>query len=303
MRMDHIDWNHARAFLATADTGSLSGAARRLGLTQPTLSRQVAGFEADLGVTLFERIGKRLVLTETGRSLLDHVRAMGDAAQAMRTEAIDQASQIDGRVCISTIDAYAVHILPDIIARIRREAPQITLMILSADTLSDLRRREADIAIRHVRPEQDGLIGQLLGESTAHFYASAGWKARNPHVQKIGDLGPGDLIGFDDLDRFAAMMDSIGAPIAPDTVRLLSSDAITVAEMARRELGVCLMIDEVAARMPELLPLFPGFSAPRFPVWLVTHRELRTSRRIRLVYDILADELSRVIGRPAKGFS
>ena len=165
--MMNLDWNLARAFLATAERGSLSAAARQLGLTQPTLSRQVAALEAELDVTLFERIGKRLVLTETGENLLDHVRAMGEAAAAMTIAASGRGLAIEGRVRVSASDAYSAYIMPEIVERIRREAPQITLVIVSSNALSDLHRREADIAIRHVRPEADGLIGRLVRESAA----------------------------------------------------------------------------------------------------------------------------------------
>ena len=98
-----LDWNLARAFLMTAETGSLSAAARRMGLTQPTLSRQVAELEAQLGVALYERIGKRLALTDAGRDLLEHVRAMSEAADAMMLAASGQAQAIEGRVRISAM--------------------------------------------------------------------------------------------------------------------------------------------------------------------------------------------------------
>lgn len=137
-----IDWNRTRAFLATAEAGSLSAAARKLELTQPTLSRQVAALEAELGVTLFERIGKRLVLTKAGESLLEYARAMGEAAVAMTFAATGRAEAIEGRVTVSATDAYAAYTLPEIVERIRKEAPQVTLVIVSSNSLSDLQRRE-----------------------------------------------------------------------------------------------------------------------------------------------------------------
>lgn len=122
--MSRIDWNLARAFCMTADTGSLSAAARKLGLTQPTLSRQVADFEAALGVTVFERVGKRLVLTESGLSLLEHARAMSTAAEAMALAAVGRAQDIGGTVKISATDAVSAYLLPEIIETIRQKAPR-----------------------------------------------------------------------------------------------------------------------------------------------------------------------------------
>lgn len=288
-----MDWNRAQAFLATAEAGSLSAAARQLGLTQPTLSRQVAALEAELDATLFERVGKKLVLTETGMSLLEHARAMGEAANALTLTASGHTQAIEGRVSISASDAYAAYILPDIAERIRNEAPQITLVIISRNSLSDLRRREADIAIRHVRPAEDGLVGKLVRESTANFYASQSWLARNKRPKSMADIAQ-HLIGFEDTERFAQFMRGIGIPATEEGFRLVSENSVVVWEMVKRGLGIGTMMREIAERTTGVVELFPETEAAKVPVWLVTHRELRTSRRIRVVYDILAEELTRL---------
>jgi DNA-binding transcriptional LysR family regulator len=287
--MNGLDWNRVRAFLATADAGSLSAAAGRLKLTQPTLSRQVAALEAQLGVTLFERIGKRLVLTDTGESLLVQARAMGEAAVAMTFAASGRAQAIEGRVTISATDAYAAYLLPEIVARIRREALEVTVVILSSNALSDLQRREADIAIRHVRPEGDTLIGKLLRESTAHFYAATSWIARHGRPATMADLKSQDLLGYEDTRDFAAHLGRAGLVVTPDSFRLVSENTVVIWEMVRRGLGVGVMSREIGTRTDDVVDLFPGTTLATFPVWLVTHRELRTNRRVRLVYEILAD--------------
>lgn len=289
--MNDFDWNLARAFHATARAGSLSAAARDLGLTQPTLSRQVAEFEAKLGVTLFERIGKRLVLTETGRSLVAHGQAMGDAAEALALAASGRAEAIEGRVSISATDAYCAYLLPDICAHIREVAPEITLVVVSTDAISDLRRREADIAIRHVRPHEPDLIGRQIRESSAHFYASSAWVARNGMPGRADDLNPHDLVGYGDAARFAGYMQDLGLSVTTGSFRLISENSVAAWEMVKRGLGIGIMMREIAERTPDLVQVLPEVPLPRFPVWLVTHRELHTSRRIRLVFDILAQEL------------
>ncbi|MDF2231714.1 LysR family transcriptional regulator [Albimonas sp. CAU 1670] len=300
--MKDLDWNRARAFLVTAEAGSLSAAARRLGLTQPTLSRQVAALEADLDATLFERIGKRLVLTETGETLLEHVRAMGEAASAMTIAASGRSQSIEGRVSISASDVFAACILPEIVERIRRDAPRITLAIVSSNALSDLQRREADIAIRHVRPEEDGLVGKLVRESKAGFYAARSWVERHGAPASVSDIAREEFIGFEDIDPFSAFLRGVGADVTANDFRLMSESGVVVWELMKRGLGVCVMAREIAMRTEDVVELFPDAPATRFPVWLVTHRELRTSRRIRLVYDILADELARIedVARPRR---
>lgn len=291
--MNTPDWNHIRAFHATAVEGSLSAAARRLGLTQPTLSRQVAALEAELGVTLFERIGRRLVLTRTGMDLLEHVRAMGEAAQSVTLAASGHVQEISGRVSISATDTYAAYILPGIVERIRAEAPEITVTIIASNALSDLRHREADIAIRHVRPDAPELIGRHLRDTEAHFYAARAWIDRHGLPQAPADLaGPG-LLGFDDGERYAAHLQGIGIPMSPEAFRVLSENTVAIWEMVRRGLGIAAMLREVAAHTPEVVRLLPDLPPIRVPIWLVTHRELYASRRLRVVHDILAEELTR----------
>lgn len=293
--MSKMDWNLARAFCMTADTGSLSAAARKLGLTQPTLSRQVADFEAALGVTLFERVGKKLVLTESGLSLLEHARAMSTAAEAMALAAVGRAQDIGGAVRISATDAVSAYLLPEIVETIRQKAPQITIGIVASNTLSDIRRREADIAIRHVQPTENELIGRLVGTVAAHLYASQAWVARKGMPASIDDLLPEDLVGFEPVEQFAEHLKAIGISVNADRFRIVSENAVVLWEMVRRGLGVSMMLREIAERTPGLVRLLPQLPAVSVPVWLVTHRELRTSARVRLVFDVLAGELERIV--------
>ncbi|MCK5501414.1 MAG: LysR family transcriptional regulator, partial [Tritonibacter mobilis] len=167
-----VDWNHIRAFLVTAEAGSLSAAAQQLCLTQPTLSRQVAALEAELELILFERIGRKLALTQAGRQLLEHGRHMGDAASALTLTATGQAEAMDGTIRITASDILSSYVLPPILHQLRQIAPQLTIDLVAANDIHDLMRREADIAIRHIRPEQPDLIARQLPDGQAHFYAA-----------------------------------------------------------------------------------------------------------------------------------
>jgi DNA-binding transcriptional LysR family regulator len=291
--MTPMDWNLARAFSATADAGSLSAAARKLGLTQPTLSRQVAALEAALGVLLFDRVAKKLTLTEAGLGLLDHARAMAAAADAMALAAAGRTQDIQGRVSISATDAVSAYLLPEIVARIREKAPQITIVVVASNALSDLRRREADIAIRHVRPTEPELIGRLMCETTAHFYAAKSWIKTHGAPETLTDMAEVDVLGFEAAETFAGHLRAVGVPISAERFRIVSENSVVLWEMVRRGLGVGMMLREIAERTPDverLLPEWPGVTAP---IWLVTHRELHTNLRVRLVFDTLADALSR----------
>ena len=291
--MSTIDWNHIRGFHATAVAGSLSAAARHLGLTQPTLSRQVLALEADLGVTLFERRGRKLVLTRTGTELLDHIRIMGEAADTLVLAASGRAQEIGGRVCISATDTMAACILPEIVARIRSEAPQITIAIIASNEFSDLHRGEADIAIRHVRPDRPGLVGRHIRDTEAGFYASADWVACHGLPGSLADLAGAGLMGFDD-PRFSEFLREIGIPIATEDLRIVSESAFVIWEMVKRGMGVAVMLREVAEQTPGMVNLLPDMAPIPVPIWLVTHQELETSPRVRIVQTILAEELARI---------
>jgi len=290
-RMKGPDWNQIRAFHATAVAGSLSAAARQLGLTQPTLSRQVLALEADLGVTLFERRGRRLVLTSTGMELLDHIRIMGDAADTLVLAASGRAQEIVGRVCISATDTFATYVLPGIVARIRSEAPQVTVAIVASNEISDLHRGEADIAIRHVRPDRPGLVGRHIRDTEAGFYASGEWVARHGLPKEPADLAGAGLMGFDD-PRFAGFLREIGIPVTTEDFRIVSESSVVIWEMVKRGMGVAAMMRDVAERTPDVVDLLPDMAPIPVPIWLVTHQELQSSPRIRLVEAIMAEELA-----------
>ncbi len=290
--MDDIDWNHLRTFLTAADAGTLSAAGRRLGLSQPTVSRQVAALEAALGVTLFERAGKSLVLTQAGAGLLADARAMGAAADRLSLSAAGQAEDAVGLVSVSASDSVAALVLPRVLHRVRAEAPGVRVEVLSSNALSDLLRREADIAVRHVRPQEPELIGRLVREATASFYASTEWVRKNGHPRTAGEASGADFIGYDREGRFIEHLASLGLDLDPGRFPLLSTNSVVGWELVRAGLGIGMMMDQIAEDTPGVVRVLDGLPQVRFPIWLVTHRELRTARRIRVVYDILAEALA-----------
>ena len=246
-------------------------------------------------MALFERFGRKLVLTQIGADLLEHIRVMGDAADAVALAASGRVQEIGGRVSISATDTFFC-LCParDHRAHQYPTAPQITIMIVASNDLSDLHRREADIAIRHVRPDRLGLIGQHIRDTEAGFYASEDWITRHGMPAKPADLARADLIGFDDAVRFSGYLGGIGIPMDAADFRLMSDSGVTVWEMVNRGLGVAAMLREVADRTPGVRRLVPDMAPIPVPIWLVTHRDLQSSPRIRLVQSILAEELSRM---------
>ncbi|HEU4457796.1 MAG TPA: LysR family transcriptional regulator [Methylibium sp.] len=290
--MDRPDWNQLKAFLETAETGSLSAAARKLGLTQPTLSRQVAAIEKQLGVMLFERVGKAMVLTGTGLALLEHARTMGAAAEDLRMAATGQSQAVDGVVCISATETVAAYLLPKVLHRVRELAPTIVIDLVTSDALSDLRRREADIAVRHLRPDQPDLIGRWLRDATASFYASRTWVERHGHPRTAEDAARHFFVGIDRSGRYLEFLRQHGLPLQAANFACYAENTLSNWSLVRSGLGIGPMMDEIACGMPDMVRVLDDVPTVQFPIWLVTHRELRTARRIRMVFDMLAEGLA-----------
>lgn len=290
--MNQLDWNQLRAFLETADTGSLSAAARKLGLTQPTLSRQVAAIEHSMGVTLFERVGKTMALTPTGLDLLEHARAMGSAAEALSLAATGRSQAVDGVVSVSASDMVAASLLPPLVRRLREREPGIAIEVIATNALSDLQRREADIAIRHVKPEQPDLIARLIREATASFYASEDWVSIHGHPRTGEEAAQLPFVGSDHSGQYLGYLRQHGLPLTEANFSCYAEHSVAHWSLVREGLGIGAMLDEIARDTPGVVRVLDDVPPVRFPVWLVTHRELRTSRRIRVVFEALAQGLA-----------
>ena len=289
--MNNLDWNQLKAFLETAETGSLSAAARKLGLTQPTLSRQVAAIEQRMGVTLFERVGKSMVLTPTGMDLLEHARAMGAAAEALGLAATGRSQAVGGVVSVSASDAVAAMLLPPLVKQLREQEPGIAVEVIPSNALSDLLRREADIAIRHVKPEQPELIARFIREATAHFYASEAWVKTHGHPRSAEDAAHLPFVGSDRQGQYLGYLRMHGLNLSEANFSCYADHTVAHWALVQQGLGIGAMMEEIARDTPGMVRVLDDLPHIRFPVWLVTHRELRTSRRIRVVFEALAEGL------------
>lgn len=281
-----------RAFLATAETGSLSAAARQLRLTQPTLGRQVTALEQELGLALFERTGRALQLTDAGRDLLDEARTMAQAADRITLLARGRAQALEGAIRVTASDMMSAYILPDILVRLRGMAPRLRVDVIAANDIRDILKREADIAIRHVRPTEPDLIARRIGDSSASLFAAKSYIAARGQPATLDDLWQHDFISMGDDTLMVAAMAERGLRVNPDNMHTGSNSGITTWELMRKGFGLFPMSDHIAAQFDDIVPVLADATALSFPVWLVTHRELHTSRRIRLVFDLLADMLS-----------
>lgn len=265
-------------------------------MAQPTLGRQVEGLEQELGTLLFERLGKRLVLTEAGMSLLEHVRVMGDAASRVSLAASGHAQSLEGSITITASDMFAAHVLPPIVARLRREEPGIDVEIVAANAPSDLRRREADIAIRNFRPVEADLVAKKVRDMAGYLYAASTYLDALGRPTTPADFATADFIGFNRGEAMTDLLVRLGFPITAKNLRIVSENQIVQWAMVKVGLGIGVNAAVIGDAEPGVERIFPALEPVMFPVWLVSHRELHTSRRVRRVFDLLAEELARLPG-------
>lgn len=287
-----FDWNYARAFFAAAEEGSFSGAARRLGVAQPTIGRQVAALESELGVTLFERVGRSLELTPSGLALVEHVRTMSDAALRVSRVATGQSVSLDGPVAISAGEVTAAHVLPPIVARIREAHPGIHIHIIATNQTSDLGRREADIAIRSYRPTQPDLVARKIRDGEAYLYATPAYLASIGDPTTPAELSRAEFVAFDETDVFMNGLNAMGMSVGPESFPWVCANQQVQWALVTQGSGVGVMTAEVGDADPRVRRALPDLVFP-VPMWLTSHREVRTSQRVRVVFDMLAEALAR----------
>jgi len=287
-----FDWNRARAFLVTAEEGSLSAAARTLGMAQPTVGRQVSALEAELGVSLFERTNSGLILTPSGTDLLAQVKTMADAAANVYRLASGHAEAVEGSVCITATEMIAAFALPPIIEKLHKQWPKIEIEIIASSDTSDLSRREADIAIRNYRPTQQELIAKRVKNTSGHLYAAKSYLQNLEYRRSPQDLNNAVFLGVDRSNSVISYLNKSGFELSSSNFPLIVANHLVQWQMVKHGNGIGFMMADVGDAEPlveRVLPTFPAFEKE---TWLVAHRELKTSRRLRVVFDYLAAELS-----------
>jgi len=297
----NFDWNQIRAFLATVEEGSFSAAARAMGSTQPTLSRQIAALELQLGITLFQRGRRGMVLTAAGAELVDHVRAMADAATRVSLVASGQSLAAEGLVTVTATSFTAARFLPRIVQALAVEAPGIAIEIIASNDVRDLNKREADIALRHARPEHPELIAKQVHETPAYLYAHKTWLEKVGRPQTLEDLAGLSFIGFDRPELVEVGLAERGLPIRRQDVHYRSDSGEVILELVRAGLGISVLPTFIAENFDDLEPVLPAAFSVTLPTWLVTHSELHTSSRVRIVFDQIAKSFAKMKTGGPKG--
>lgn len=287
-----FDWSLIRSFLAALDHGSLLSASRVLRSSQPTVGRHIVELESQLGVVLFERTGRGLVPTATALQLAASARDMEAGAHQLARTLAGAQTKTTGTVRLTASVPVAVQLLPPVLACMRLALPGIQIELVSSNQVSNLLRREADIAVRMMRPDQSSLVAKKIGDVALGAYAHRSYLARRGPVRKAQDMLHHDLIGSDLDTSILQGFQAMGFPVTREAFVLRSDDFIVQWRAVQAGLGIGFSASYMAYNEPEIVQVLPGvLKIAPLPMWLVVHREIRTNRRIRAVYDFLADAL------------
>jgi len=288
--MSEPDWSLYRAFLAVLTEGSLSAAARALGLTQPTLGRQVAELERALGVALFTRSPQGLKPSEAALDLAPHAQAMAGAASALVRAASGAGDTARGVVRITASEIIGAEVLPAILAAYRPLHPGVVIELSLDNQAQDLLRGAADIAVRMVRPTQDALVARRLADTHLGLYAHQRYLEAEGTPQTLDQLKSHAVIGFDRETPFLrALIQRL--PLAPSGFAFRADSDLAQLAAIRAGFGIGFVQHGIARRDPGLVAVCPGQIGFQLGVWLVMHEDLRATPRMRTMFDELAEGL------------
>lgn len=290
--LDQTDWALVRSFLAVAEQGSLSAAARQLGLSQPTLGRQIKQMETDLGVTLLIRQPRGFDLTEAGQAILPAARRMQDAMREIALAVAGRDAGTSGTVRITASEIMALNYLPDIVADIRDALPGITIDLVASDRSDNLLFREADIAVRMYQPQQLEIVTRKLGEVQLGVCAATSYLQKHGRPETVQDMMDHDLVGYDQSELILRGMRDLGWPATRDWFTTRCDDQNAYWQLIRSGCGVGFGQRNMIDADPLVEALDIGVTIPPLSVWLAAPQALRHVPRIAAVWDRLSDGLS-----------
>jgi len=293
MANDDPGWNLHRSFLAVMAEGSLSAAARALGMTQPSLGRHIRELEQRLGVALFTRSPQGLTPTEMAHDLLPHAQAMASASAAMRRAASAGRGELRGVVRISASEVIGGEVLPAMLAAFREQHPGVVIELVLSNQAADLLRKDVDLAVRMVQPTQQALVARKVGTIALGLYAHRRYLKAHGTPLRPDQLAEHALIGYDHEPPYVRAMRPAGLVYTREHFALRTDSDLAALAALRAGYGLGFCQVPLAARERQLVPVLAEAIAPTLPTWLVMHEDLRRSTRHRAVFDFLAEAMAR----------
>ncbi|WP_323780979.1 LysR family transcriptional regulator [Thalassovita sp.] len=290
--LDQTDWALVRSFLAVAELGSLSAAARKLGVSQPTLGRQIRQIETDLSAVLFTRQPRGFDLTEAGQLILPAAKRMEEAMNDIALTIAGRDATTTGSVRITASEVMALNYLPGIVANIRAALPGICIDLVASDSSDNLLFREADIAVRMYRPEQLEIVTRKLGEVRLGVCAARSYLEQHGRPETAQEMMDHALVGYDHSELILRGMRAMGWSATRDWFATRSDDQNVYWELIRSGCGVGFGQHRMIAADPDVELLNIGVEIPPLPVWLAAPQAVRHTPRIAAVWDQLSEGLA-----------
>jgi DNA-binding transcriptional LysR family regulator len=281
-------WELYRTFLAVLRDGSLSGAARSLGLTQPTIGRHIDALEQAVGFQLFTRSQHGLGPTEAAAELRPYAEELSATAAALLRVASAQGGTVRGAVRITASEVIGAEVLPAILTRLHQHYPELVIELVLSNAVEDLLRRDADIAVRMVKPSQGALVARRLGEIKLGLHAHRRYLDRRGMPARLEQLSQHALIGFDQETAALRSLLKHVPSLQRATFKLRANSDLAQLNAIRAGFGIGVCQVPLAARDATLVRVLPDAFALTLDTWLAMHEDLRTSRRCRVVFDALA---------------
>ena len=285
--MSNVSWEDQRIFLAVLEAGSLSGAARRLGLSHPTVRARIESLENALGTVLFTRSVNGLAPTDVAATLGDAVRKMAAASELFVRQATAVSNEVAGVVRLSVSDVTGVEVIPRMLHTLRERYPQLRIELVLSNEQANVLDHEVDLAVRNAVPKQEALVARRVRQVPIGLYASPGYVARRGVPLDVEDLTNHDVIGPDRSLADLAIADRLGGDLRNRFVLRTDSHPAQMAA-ARAGLGITACQVPLGEADPMLVRVLPNFELGRLDVWLVTHESLSKAPAIRAVFDHLA---------------
>jgi len=289
-----MDWNLIHSFLAVAETGTLIKAAEQLRVSQPTLGRHITELEQKMGFALFIRDRSGMTLTDAGISLIDDAKKMAAEAEKFALKAAGQQTVLTGSVRIAASEVVATYILPKILTAFREEEPKIDIELVASNKIENLLSRDADIAVRMIKPTQSDLIARKVNDMQLGAFATKNYLERHGKPKTPEDLFTHQLVGYDRSDLMVKQLASFGYAHDRNMFAFRTDNQVANWELVKAGAGIGFGGLYIADQSPDLVRLVPDLEFPTLPVWLASHQELKTNPRIRRAMDFLYESLKKL---------
>lgn len=287
--MNNLDWDLVRSFLAVARHGSLSAAARELGLSQPTLTREIQALESATRLNLFQRTTQGLKLTEAGQALVEAAGQMSEAADRFARQASGMSVELQGTVRVSANENVGFYLLPPALAVFRQTHPRVQVEVVISNRASNLSKREADIALRLFRPVQPDLVARRLPDLPLGFFAHRDYLARHGTPRDVADFQHHSVIGLDEATDFIEGAARLGYTFTREDFALRTDRLLTQMQLVRAGAGIGFLHLGLARRFPELVRVLEHLALPPLEFWCVCHRDVQYNSRIRALMQHLIE--------------